>query len=145
MHVMKHPNSLLLLPAVIGLSLTSCVVSDYPVRPSYSNAGASYGTYTVLPRNYSGDAYYHGGRYYSGGRYESGTFHDRGQTYSNRYYHDGRYYYGVRHESHKAQQPSQRHDNGGDDHDHGRQERPRSSPYQQLPHSPRYPYTERRS
>jgi hypothetical protein len=128
---MKHTRSLSLLSLAAGLSLTSCIVADYPPAPRYSASGSSYGTYAALPSNYTGDAYYHGGRYYSGGRYESGTFHDHGQTYSNRYYHDGRYYYGVRHEHHDGRQ----HDTRRDD-DHGRQTHPRSSPYQQLPSFP---------
>jgi len=130
---MKHIRSLSLLSLALGLPLSSCVVADYPASPRYSASASSYGTYAVLPHNYRGDAYYHGGRYYSGGRYESGTFHDHGQTYSNRYYHDGRYYYGVRHERYDGIQPVRRDD------DHGRYDRhdgPRTSPYQQLPSFP---------
>lgn len=127
---MKLTRSLLLLPLISGLSLTSCLVADYPAGPRYSASSSGYGTYAVLPQNYSGDAYYHGGRYYSGGRYESGTFHDHGKSYSNRYYHDGRYYYGVRHERHDGRQPVRRVV------DHVRAEHPRSSPYQQLPNFP---------
>lgn len=125
---MKHLRYLSLVALATSLGLTSCVVSDYPpVGPRYTAPVSSYGVYTVLPRDYRGDAYYHGGRYYSGGRYESGTFHDHGQTYSNRYYHDGRYYYGVRQERYDGRPTSRRDD------DHGRQEHPRTtSPYQQM-------------
>jgi hypothetical protein len=100
---MKH--TLLLLPLLATLTLTSCVVpGDYPGYGA-STVGVSYGTYAALPPAYVGDAYFYGGRYYYGGRHESGRYHDHGRAYTSRYYHNGRYYYGGRHEHHGGARP----------------------------------------
>ncbi len=81
------PATLLILPAITALSLTSCVVPAFYDDPG----GYGYGTYTALPGTYVGDAYYYGDRYYYGGRYESGRYYHQGRPYSNRYYHNGQY------------------------------------------------------
>jgi hypothetical protein len=98
---MKYSKTILLIPGLAALSLTSCVTTG----PGYGEPGISgtvgvYGVYETLPSHYVGDAYYYGGRYYSGGRYERGTYRDRGRVYSDRYQHNGQYYYGGRHEHH---------------------------------------------
>jgi hypothetical protein len=87
------PNSMkltvpLLILALVGASITSCVVPVYP----------AYGYYTSIPSTYVGDVYFWGGRYYYGGRYETGRYYYHGRHYSDRYYHQGHYYYGGRHE-----------------------------------------------
>ncbi len=105
---MKHTRSLLLLPLLGALSITSC-----DVGPGYAGAGngsnyrSGYNTYSTLPPNYTGSAYYTGNRYYSGGNYQTGRYDYQGRTYTNRYQHNGQYYYGGTH----AHYP-------GDGHDH---------------------------
>lgn len=104
-NLMKFSPFLLLIPAMAALNLSSCVD---PMMPGgiYSNGGYGGGfrTYSTLPRNYSGSAYYHQGRYYSGGQYQTGSYYYQGRPYSNRYYHNGQYYYGGQHQNHS--QPS---------------------------------------
>ena len=105
---MKHTRSLLLLPLLGALSITSC-----DVGPGYAGAGygnnyrSGYNSYSTLPPNYTGSAYYTGNRYYSGGNYQTGRYDYQGRTYTNRYQHNGQYYYGGTH----AHYP-------GDGHDH---------------------------
>ena len=107
---MKHTRSLLLLPLLGALSITSCVVDPGYAGGGYGNSFPSgYNSYSTLPPNYSGSAYYLGGRYYSGGQYQTGRYSYQGKTYTNRYQHNGQYYYGGSH----AHYP-------GDGHNHGR-------------------------
>lgn len=99
---MKFSPFLLLIPAIAALNLSSCVD---PMMPGgvYSNGGGYGGgfrTYSTLPQNYSGSAYYHQGRYYSGGQYQTGRYYYQGRQYTNRYYHNGQYYYGGQHQNH---------------------------------------------
>jgi len=63
-------------------------------RNRRTSGSAGYVTYTTLPQNYSGNAYYYNNRYYAGGRYESGRYSHGGRTYTTRYYHNGQYLYG---------------------------------------------------
>lgn len=111
---MKFTPSLLFLPLLATLSITSCVVDSGYAGGGYSSRGPSYSgynTYTTLPSNYYGSAYYSGGRYYSGGNYQTGRYNYQGRTYTNRYQHNGQYYYGGTH----AHYP-------GDGHNHGPQQ-----------------------
>jgi hypothetical protein len=82
----------LALPLAATSFLASCVTDDYQSYNAPSEG--RYMTYTSLPSNYSGDAYYHNNRYYAGGRYESGTYTHEGQRYNDRYFHNGQYIYG---------------------------------------------------
>lgn len=88
------------LPALAAALVSSCTAPPKATGPApgvntvYSSYGTGFVTYSTLPVNYSGTAYYHGGRYYAGGRHETGRFTHQGRTYSSRYYHNGRYYYG---------------------------------------------------
>lgn len=97
---MKSLQSLLLL-SIVAVSLSSCMVYDYPGGysggPVAPPVAVSVGTYSVLPSGYAGDAYYYGNRYYYGGRYQTGRYYNSGRYYSNRYYHNGHYYYGGNH------------------------------------------------
>lgn len=68
-------------------------------RPS----GSGYVTYTTLPPNFGGSAYYYNNRYYAGGRYETGRYTNQGRTYTGRYYHNGQYLYGGSHRQNVAQ------------------------------------------
>ena len=99
----------LLLASVAGLTITSCLVSEYPGGPRGGSISAAFGVYDVLPDTYDGDAYYYQNRYYYGGRYEQGVFHDHGRQYNDRYYHAGRYYYGGRNEHHASRSQMQSH------------------------------------
>ncbi len=96
---MKLNQSLLLL-ALAGVTMTSCVVPVDRGDRYHSTVGVGYGYYDSLPPTYVGDAYFYGGRYYYGGRYETGRYVDHGRQYNNRYYHNGHYYYGGNHEHH---------------------------------------------
>ena len=91
---MKHLQSFLLL-SLVAISMSSCVVYDYP--GGYGGPVAPpvvVGTYATLPPGYAGDAYYYGNRYYYGGAYQTGRYYYRGRYYANRYCHSGHYYYG---------------------------------------------------
>jgi hypothetical protein len=112
----------LFLASVAGLTITSCVVSDYPGGPPVGGLSSAFGVYDVLPDTYDGDAYYYQNRYYYGGRYEQGVFHDHGRQYNDRYYHAGQYYYGGRNEHHanRSQPQSRQHDSRNDGRDHDR-------------------------
>ena len=83
---MTLSKTLLVVPCVAALALTSCVLPGSPFDVLFPQVGVYR---TPVP-----DSYYYGGRYYSGGRYEDGRYYYRGRPYSNRYYHHGRYYYG---------------------------------------------------
>ncbi|OYW76887.1 MAG: hypothetical protein B7Z37_06745 [Verrucomicrobia bacterium 12-59-8] len=99
-----HLQKALLLPAVLlSLSLTACV------EPLYTNGTGygGYGSYSTLPRNYSGNAYQHNGRYYSGGQYQNGNYNYQGRNYDSRYYHNGQYYYGGNHRAYGNSIPVQ--------------------------------------
>ncbi len=97
-----------LLPVLAALALASCAGTRYVSGPGpgintgYQAYGTGFVTYSTLPVNYAGSAYYHQNRYYSGGRYETGRYRHQGRTYTNRYYHNGRYYYGGRHQTYPA-------------------------------------------
>ena len=99
-----HPYCLLL-PALATLALSSCL---NPMMPGggYSNYGGGYNngfnTYSTLPRNYAGSAYYHQGRYYTGGQHQTGNYNYQGQRYTNRYAHNGQYYYGGQHQNYQG-------------------------------------------
>lgn len=94
--------------ALAALGFTSCADTQYVSGPGpgintgYQAYGTGFVTYSRLPVNFAGNAYYHQNRYYSGGRYESGSYRHNGRTYSNRYYHNGRYYYGGTHQTYPA-------------------------------------------
>ncbi len=83
-----HPRCLLL-PAMALLALSSCA------EPTMSAGGAN--TYSKLPANHKGSAYYHQGRYYTGGQHQTGSYTYQGRSYTSRYYHNGNYYYGGEH------------------------------------------------
>lgn len=102
---MKIINSLVII-ALVGASLTSCVVPEYTggsVAPLTSSL--TFGTYETLPTNYVGDAYYYQSRYYYGGNYQNGNYIYQGRPYSSRYYYNGNYYYGGRHEHRDSRLP----------------------------------------
>ena len=103
--------------ALASVSLSSCVVSDYPGGPVVGSVSSSFGVYDALPRTYVGDAYYYRNRYYYGGNYERGRYNYQGRQYTDRYNHGGQYYYGGRNEHHgnAGQQPTRKY-NHGDDH-----------------------------
>lgn len=92
---MKTPLRLLWLafPLATSALLTSCITERFESTSTYPSE-VGYTTYTTLPDDYSGDAYYYNNQYYAGGRYEPGTYTYRGRTYNNRYYYDGDYIYG---------------------------------------------------
>jgi hypothetical protein len=95
--VMKAPKSntlLLVLPLAATSFLASCVSDNYQSAGYNQPPQMGYTTYEALPRNYSGDAYYHNNRYYVGGRYEPGAYSYKGRTYDHRYIHNGQYLYG---------------------------------------------------
>ncbi|OYW73952.1 MAG: hypothetical protein B7Z37_19580 [Verrucomicrobia bacterium 12-59-8] len=128
---MKFSPYRLLLPAAALFAISSCV--DPSMGGGYSNNGAGYNrgynTYSSLPSNYSGSAYYHQGRYYSGGQHQAGNYNYQGRSYSSRYYHNGQYYYGGQHQNHGSsnsnyQRPSSNYQRSSlpsnhHDHDHG--------------------------
>jgi hypothetical protein len=80
-----HPRCLLLL-AMALLALSSC-----------ADPAMSGGSYSKLPANHKGSAYYHQGRYYTGGQHQTGNFTHQGRSYTSRYLHNGQYYYGGEH------------------------------------------------
>jgi hypothetical protein len=84
----------LALPLAATSFLASCVIDDYPSTGYNAPSASRYVTYTSLPSNYSGDAYFYNNRYYAGGRYEPGTYTYQGQRYNDRYFHNGQYIYG---------------------------------------------------
>ncbi|MHB1082649.1 MAG: hypothetical protein ACYC67_24865 [Prosthecobacter sp.] len=88
---MKLHHCALLISAFAALALPSCE------NPSMPDSGGH--SYTKLPRNHTGSAYFHQGRYYTGGQYQTGQFTHEGRPYTNRYYHNGRYYYGGEHKN----------------------------------------------
>ncbi len=93
---MKTPLPRILLlafPLAASALLTSCI-SERLESTSDNPSEVGYTTYTSLPEDYSGDAYYYNNRYYAGGRYEPGTYTYRGRTYQDRYYYKGEYIYG---------------------------------------------------
>lgn len=98
----------LALPVLAALGFSSCADTQYVSGPGpgintgYQAYGTGFVTYSRLPVNYTGNAYYYQNRYYSGGRYETGTYRHNGRTYSNRYFHDGRYYYGGTQQTYPA-------------------------------------------
>lgn len=98
----------LALPVLAALGISSCADTQYVSGPGpgintgYQAYGTGFVTYSRLPTNYAGSAYYHQNRYYSGGRYETGSYRHNGRAYSNRYYHNGRYYYGGTHQNYPA-------------------------------------------
>lgn len=98
----------LALPVLAVLGISSCADTQYVSGPGpgintgYQAYGTGFVTYSRLPVNYAGNAYYHQNRYYAGGRYETGSYSHNGRTYSNRYYHNGRYYYGGTHQNYPA-------------------------------------------
>ncbi len=72
--------------------------STIPVQNNaYIQQRSGYQTYTVLPTNYSGNAYLYNGRYYTGGQYQNGNYSYQGRNYGNRYMYNGQYYYGGNH------------------------------------------------
>jgi uncharacterized membrane protein len=79
---------------LLTLSLTSCVEPMYPVA---YNSGSGFNTYTTLPTNYSGNAYFYNGHYYSGGQYQNGSYNYQGRAYPGRYLYDGQHFYGGNH------------------------------------------------
>lgn len=70
------------------------ISSSYRGRSARPTSTVQFVTYQTLPRDYSGDTYYHNNRYHAGGRYEPGTYSHNGRTYSQRYFHNGNYLYG---------------------------------------------------
>ena len=84
----------LALPVAATSFLASCAIDDYPSTGYIGPSDSRYVTYTTLPSNYSGDAYFYNNRYYAGGRYEPGTYSYNGRNFDNRYFHDGKYLYG---------------------------------------------------
>lgn len=81
---------------------------QYPVVRTVQTSGprgygGGYVTYTTLPPNFAGSAYYYNNRYYAGGRYEAGRYTNQGRTYTGRYYHNGQYLYGGAHRQTVAQ------------------------------------------
>jgi hypothetical protein len=94
---MKLPNLrqwMLALPLAASSLLVSCVSDPYYSAGNHPQSDSRYLTYTTLPSDYSGDAYYYNNRYYAGGRYEPGTYSYGGRTYNQRYFHNGQYLYG---------------------------------------------------
>lgn len=101
-----NPIQSILLAAVATVTLSSCVVADYPGGPPpITSVSATYGVYDTLPPTYSGEAYRYQNRYYYGGRYEQGRYSYQGRPYTNRYYHNGRYFYGGLNETHSSRGP----------------------------------------
>jgi hypothetical protein len=97
LHLMKTLNSrisLLALTLAASTAMTSCVSSPYRTSRHHGPSATVHTTYTSLPADYSGDAYYYNDRYYAGGRYEPGTYSYEGRTYNHRYFHNGKYIYG---------------------------------------------------
>lgn len=74
--------------------LVSCVTDHYQGAGYIAPSESRYMTYTSLPSDFSGDAYYYNNRYYAGGRYEPGTYTYGGRSYNDRYFHNGQYIYG---------------------------------------------------
>ena len=93
---MKLNTCRLLIPAIALLTISSCV-DPMMYGGGYSNYGGGFGSYTTLPRYYSGHAYYHQGRYYTGGQHQMGNYNYQGRSYTSRYSHNGQYYYGGEH------------------------------------------------
>lgn len=92
-----HPCRVFI-PALAIFSLSSCADPMMSGSGSSSNRGG-YHSYTTLPRNHSGSAYYHQGRYYTGGQYQTGRYNHQGRQFTSRYYHNGQYYYGGEHKN----------------------------------------------
>lgn len=72
----------------------SCVSDNYRSQIFDVPSDRGYVTYTSLPADHAGDAYYHNDRYYTGGRYEPGIYTYQGRKYDHRYFHNGQYLYG---------------------------------------------------
>ena len=110
-----HAVTMLLRPGdhiVAGSDIYGGTYRQYPVARTVQSrgprtSGSSYVTYTRLPQNYAGSAYYYNNRYYAGGRYEPGRYTYQGRTYNSRYYHNGQYLYGGSHRQPTVQQVSQ--------------------------------------
>jgi len=100
---MKFTSMLILIPLALSLGILSCVGPGYAGGNGYSGG---YNSYSTLPNNYNGNAYYHSGRYYSGGNYQTGNYSHQGKSYSNRYSHNGQYYYGGSHQNYTPQHNS---------------------------------------
>ena len=96
-----HPYCLLL-PVIAILPLSSCIDPMMMGGSGYSNYGGGYNSYSTLPRNYSGNAYYHQGRYYTGGQHQMGNYTHQGQQYTSRYSHNGQNYYGGQHRQYQG-------------------------------------------
>lgn len=118
---MKFTSMLLLLPVALSLGMSSCVGPGYGSGGGYGGGGyggggygggSGFGTYSTLPRNFNGSAYYHGGRYYSGGNYQTGNYNYQGRNYTNRYSHNGQYYYGGSHQHYTPQNGSSHYNPG---------------------------------
>ncbi|WP_395744401.1 hypothetical protein [Prosthecobacter sp.] len=91
---MKPHSCRLLLPAMALLALSSCAE---PSGAGHVDSGHGYHSYTKLPANHRGGAYYHKGRYYTGGLHQTGSYTHEGRQYTSRYFHAGQYYYGGQH------------------------------------------------
>lgn len=98
----------LALPVLAALGMSSCADTQYVSGPGpginagYQAYGTGFVTYSRLPVNYTGNAYYYQNRYYTGGRYETGSYRNNGRNYASRYYHNGRYYYGGTQQNYPA-------------------------------------------
>lgn len=91
---MKLHSFLLFIPALATVALSSCAG---PVMSGGGSSNGGFHSYSTLPRNHTGSAYYHQGRYYTGGQYQTGKYNHQGRQYTSRYYHNGQYYYGGEH------------------------------------------------
>jgi hypothetical protein len=89
-----HRHLFVALPLAASALLTSCLTIPYEGTSYSQPSRGGYTTYTALPADYSGDAYYYNNRYYAGGRYEPGTYSYGGRTYDHRYFYNGQYIYG---------------------------------------------------
>lgn len=100
---MKFTAALLLLP--LGLGVSSCAgPGSAGYGGGYGNGYGGFNSYSTLPGNYNGSAYYHNGRYYTGGNYQTGAYSHQGRTYSSRYAHNGQHYYGGSHQHYSPHQ-----------------------------------------
>ena len=100
--------ALLALSSAGLLALGSCETRDYDEVRHDGHGRTGHLTYTTLPADYEGDAYYYNNRYYAGGRYETGRYSYGGRTYTTRYFHDGRYLYGGDYRQHRVSTSYQR-------------------------------------
>lgn len=123
----KRPLLRVFLPAAaIGLSLSSCVVSERGYRghgrpvTTVTTVGVGAGYYDTLPSTYNDPYYYYNNRYYYGGTWEQGRYPYNGQYYEGRYMHNGQYFYGGRYTVSRTHKKDSHHHDHDRDRDHDR-------------------------